>query len=296
MEKRFKGTYTAVVTPFTKENKIDWEAMERIVEKQLAAGVEGIVFLGTTGESPTLCADEYREVLQRSVRMVNGRCQVIHGTGSNNTQHAIEQAKIAEKAGADAQLVVNPYYNKPTQEGLYAHFTAIADATDVPVIVYNILGRTGVNIETPTLLRMAEHENIVAVKEASGDMEQMMEVIRSVPQNFSVMIGDDALALPFMAAGGDGVVSVIANCIPKTMSEFVRTCMKGDYKKARTQFYAMLDLMKVSFIESNPIPVKEIMGLLGLCQPAMRLPLTGASENSMKQIRGIISLINELEK
>lgn len=295
MTKLFQGLYTAIVTPFTEDDKIDWNAFEKIIDIQISSGVDGIVFVGTTGESPTLSYEEHFEILTRSVEMINGRCQVIQGTGSNDTAVSIKTSEIAAKAGADGQLIVSPYYNKPTQEGLYLHFTTVADATDLPVIVYNIKGRTGVNIETPTLMRMAEHENIVGVKEASGDIAQMMDVIRKAPDDFCVLVGDDSYALPFIAAGGDGLISVISNCMPRSMSEMVKTCLSGDFAKARQQFYKLLDVMKISFIETNPIPVKEMMGLLGYCSPSMRLPLTKASKESIKAIKDAVEIIKEIE-
>ncbi len=296
MSKLFRGTYTAVITPFTDDNQIDWVALSNIIEMQIAGGIEGILFVGTTGESPTLSYSEHYEILHRSVKMVNGRCQVIHGTGSNNTEETIKSSKIANEAGADAQLIINPYYNKPTQEGLYKHFTTVADQTDVPIIVYNIESRTGVNLETDTLLRIAEHKNIVGVKEASGNIGQMLDVIRFAPDDFSVLVGDDALALPFIASGGDGVVSVVSNCLPKTFSDIVRRLLKGDITGTQKDFYNILDIIHSIFIESNPIPMKEIMSLLGYCKPHIRLPLCRASEASMKKIKETVELIKTLEQ
>jgi len=296
MHKQFQGTYTAIVTPFTKDNKIDWPVFEQLVERQIAGGVEGIVFVGTTGESPTISQSEHIQIMNWAVNLVNGRKKVIIGTGSNNTQHNIELAKEAEKAGADAQLCVNPYYNKPTQEGLYLHFKAIADSTSLPVIVYNIKSRTGVNVETPTLIRLAQHPTIVAVKEASGDLPQMMDVIRKVPAHFSVLIGDDGLSLPFMAAGGDGLISVISNVIPKTISGYIRACLNSDFNTARKMFFDSLDVMNAAFIESSPIPVKEMLGIMNLCNPELRLPLSRASENSLIFLKSMINQIRELEK
>ncbi len=295
MGKLFRGTYTAVITPFTHDNKVDWKAFERIVEQQIKGGVEGIVFMGTTGESPTLTMEEHNEVLVRSTEMVRGRCCVIHGTGSNSTETCLEHGKYTAQVAADGQLVVVPYYNKPTQEGLYRHYMTIADATDVPIIVYNVKSRTGTNMETSTLLRLAKHPNIVAVKEASGDIVQMMDVIKSAAPDFTVLVGDDVLTLPFMACGGDGLISVVSNCIPKTMSNFIRECLAGNFGVARKSFYEIYDLMKGVFIESNPIPIKEIMALNGFCQANFRLPLCNASENSMKQIKQMAEFAKSLE-
>lgn len=296
MSKIFQGTYTAIVTPFTDDNKIDWQSFEKIVEQQIAGKVEGIVFMGTTGESPTLTEAEHAEVLVRSVKMVNGRCQVIHGIGSNNTNTSIELAKVSAKAGSDGLLAVVPYYNKPTQQGMFLHFTSIANSTDVPIIIYNIKGRTGVNLETSTLLRIAEHKNIVAVKEASGDISQMIDVIDKASDDFCVLVGDDGMTLPFMVCGGDGVISVISNCVPLTLSNMIRLCLKGDYYSAKPIFYKLYELMKVAFIESNPIPIKEIMAMLGYCNPNLRLPLCRASENTIKQLKPMVELIKTLEK
>jgi 4-hydroxy-tetrahydrodipicolinate synthase len=296
MNKLFRGTYTAIITPFTTENKIDWKAFERVIEQQIAGGVEGLVFVGTTGESPTLSHDEHKEILNWSVKAVNGRCQVIHGTGSNNTRESIELAEVAARSGADGHLVINPYYNKPTPEGLYRHFSAIADAVDLPVIVYNIKGRTAINLDTNTLLRLAEHQNIVGVKEASGDIHQMVEVIRRTPDDFCVLVGDDAMTLPFMACGGDGLISVVSNCLPRNTSGMVRDCLAGQWDEARSAYYRLLDTMHVTMAESNPIPVKYIMHKLGFCSEIIRLPLCEPSEPTKKLIDGILTQIRELEK
>ncbi len=295
MRKLLQGTYTAIITPFTDDNQVDWNAMERIVEMQIAGNVEGILFVGTTGESPTVSYDEHFEILRRSIKMVNGRCKVLHGTGSNSTSETIEFAHIAAEAGADAQLVINPYYNKPTQEGLYRHFMTVADATSVPIIVYNIQSRTGVNLETKTLLRLVKHPNIRAVKEASANVPQMIDVIQQTPDDFSVLIGDDGLTLPFMACGGDGVISVVSNAIPKTMSSFIRMCLAQKFEEARPIFYNMLKVMKIAFIESNPIPIKEILALMGYSKPHLRLPLCNASDASMVEIMKAVSMIQKME-
>lgn len=294
MDKLFRGTYTAIITPFTEQNEIDWPAFEKLVEKQIASGVEGIVFVGTTGESPTLSHEEHKEILRWSVKTIKGRCQVIHGTGSNNTRESIELAMVAADAGADGHLVINPYYNKPTPEGLYRHFTAIADAVDLPIIIYNIKGRTAINLETDNLLRLAEHKNIVGVKEASGDIHQMMDVMRRTADDFCVLVGDDALTLPFMACGGDGLISVVSNCLPHTTSELVRDCLAGEWDKARSAYYRILDIMNLSMKETNPIPVKAIMHQLGYCTPKIRLPLCEPAEDTMKAIEKHLKLIKEL--
>lgn len=296
MAKLFRGTYTAIITPFTESNQIDWEAFERLIEKQIEGGIEGIVFVGTTGESPTLSYSEHQETLRWSVKVVNGRCQVIHGTGSNNTRESIELAQVAAEAGADGHLVINPYYNKPTQEGLFRHFSAVADAADLPVIIYNIKGRTAVNLETETLLRLTEHRNIAGVKEASGDMAQMIDVIRKTPDDFSVLVGDDAMTLPFMACGGDGLISVVSNCLPRTTSDLVRFCLNGQWEEAKQSYFRILDLMKTTMLESNPIPVKAMMHRLGYCTSHIRLPLCEPHVESLPFIEKGVEIIREIEK
>ncbi len=291
----FGGTYTALITPFTPANQIDWPAFERLINHQIAAGITGLVFVGTTGESPTLTPQEHKEILRRSVEFVGGRCQVIHGTGSNNTRESIEFATVAAEAGADGHLVINPYYNKPTQDGLLRHFTAVADAAELPVIVYNIQGRTAVNLETDTLLRLAQHRNIVGVKEASGNMAQIMDVIRRTPDDFAVLSGDDALTLPLMACGGDGLVSVISNALPRSTVALVNHCLEGRWDEARTAFYQLLDLMQLSMIETNPIPIKYMMHQLGYCTKEVRLPLCEPSSVTVEAVRRALEQLRNLE-
>lgn len=295
MPKLFRGTYTALITPFTPSNTIDWDAFERIVEHQIASGITGLVMVGTTGESPTLTHDEHQEILRWSVQVVNKRCQVIHGTGSNNTRETIELAEVAADAGADGQLVINPYYNKPTQEGLYRHFTAIAHATNLPIIIYNIKGRTAVNLETDTLLRLLEHKTIVGVKEASGDMAQIMDVIRKTSGDFCVLSGDDAFTLPILACGGDGVISVVSNCIPGAFRRCVQSCLDGHIEAGRQQFYDLMELMRITMLETNPIPIKTIMHQLGFCSSHLRLPLCEPLESSMDAIQQAVMLARQLE-
>ena len=295
MSTLFRGTYTALITPFTAANQIDWPAFERLIDHQIATGVTGLVFVGTTGESPTLSHQEHREILRRSVEIVNGRCQVIHGTGSNNTRESIELAIVAAEAGADGHLVINPYYNKPTQDGLYRHFTAVADAAELPVIVYNIQGRTAVNLETDTMLRLAQHRNIVGVKEASGNMAQIMDVIRRTPDDFAVLSGDDALTLPLIACGGDGLVSVISNALPRSTVALVDHCLEGRWGAARDAFYALLDLMQLSMIETNPIPIKYLMHKLGYCTKEVRLPLCEPRSTTVDAIDRVVDQVRRLE-
>jgi 4-hydroxy-tetrahydrodipicolinate synthase len=269
----FTGVFTALVTPFNEKKEIDRECLKKIVQFQLDKGISGLVPVGTTGESPTVSHDENMDVIDIVVKAVNGKVPVIAGTGSNSTDEAIRMTKIAKHIGADASLQVAPYYNKPTQEGLYQHFMTIADAVDLPMMLYNVPGRSSVNIDTDTLMRLAKHENIVAVKEASGDLNQMMEVLRRKPADFDVLSGDDNFALPLTLLGGSGVVSVASNIIPKWMEELIQAARKGDIEKAKTIHYELLPLFKAMFLETNPIPVKTAMAEMGLVKEIFRLPL-----------------------
>lgn len=281
----YTGVYTALVTPFNENKEVDKECLKKIVQFQLNKGISGLVPVGTTGESPTVSHEENMDVIEVVVKEVNGKVPVIAGTGSNSTDEAIRMTKLAKAIGADASLQVSPYYNKPTQEGLYQHFMAIADAVDLPIMVYNIKGRTGVNIETDTLMRMAKHENIVAVKEASGDLNQMMDVIRRKPADFSVLSGDDNLALPLTLMGGNGVVSVAGNIIPHWMEEMIQAARRGDLEKAKTIHYELIPLFQSMFLETNPIPVKWAMSEMGLLKDVFRLPLCSPAEETKVKIR-----------
>ncbi len=270
-----RGTLTALVTPFRLDGSIDWEAFRRLVDFQLQAGVEGLVPIGSTGESATLEMSEKLEIAARLVEWVEGRVPVIVGTGTNETRSTIALTKHVRQLGADAALVVCPYYNKPTQQGLYEHFRALAEAVDIPLVLYNVPGRTAVNMTAETQLRLAEEcPNIVATKEASGNMEQVMEIIRSAPAHFRVLAGDDTLALPIIACGGHGVVSVIANYAPHLFGECIRAALAGEWERARQLHYRLFPLMRLNFIESNPIPVKAVLAMLGLVEEVYRLPLT----------------------
>ncbi|HRU39267.1 MAG TPA: 4-hydroxy-tetrahydrodipicolinate synthase, partial [Candidatus Goldiibacteriota bacterium] len=276
----FTGSYVAIVTPF-KSGKIDEEAYAKLIEMHAKAGTDGIVPAGTTGESPTLTPGEHESLISLTVRLVKGRMKVMAGTGSNSTAEAIEYTQAAEKAGADAALVVNPYYNKPTQKGLYEHFKAVAGAVKIPVIVYNIQGRTGVNVATSTLARLVKDcPNIRGVKEASGDLSQMSEVIEACGPDFDVLSGDDALTLPLLSIGGKGIISVVANIIPADVKAMVDSFMKGDLRKARELHHKMFPLVKAMFVETNPIPIKAAMAIMGLISPEIRLPMTRPEEAS----------------
>lgn len=295
MVKKFRGTGTALVTPFKKNGAVDEHALTQLIEYQLEGKVEALVPLGTTGENPTLSRIEMRRIIDLVTDRVNGRTLVIAGAGSNSTATAIELAKEAEAAGADAILTVGPYYNKPTQEGYFQHFRAIAEEVDLPLVVYNVPGRTGGNIEAATILRMAEEiHTIVAVKEASGNLAQIMEIARNKPSNFSLLSGDDALTLPMMALGGDGCISVVANEAPALFSTMVRSCLSGKWDKARDLHNRLLPLMNFNFVESNPIPVKAALEMMGMIEEVYRLPLVELSARHRDPLRKILKSLDLL--
>ncbi len=283
----FKGSMVALVTPF-RNGKIDEKALKDLVEFHIKNGTSALVPCGTTGESPTLSYDEHDRVIELTVQFAKGRIPVIAGTGSNSTDEAIALTKHAEGAGAAASLQVSPYYNRPTQKGLYLHFKAIAESVKIPLILYNIASRTGVNIEPETFVKLAEIRNIIGVKEASGSLDQMSRIRQLCPKNFLLISGDDSLTLPLMAIGGVGVISVVANIIPKDVAEMCAAFLKGDIKKAEELHYKMLSLVKAMFIETNPIPVKAAMGLMKMIDPEIRLPLCDmAPENKEKLVKAL---------
>ena len=283
----FKGSMVALVTPF-RNGKIDEKALKDLVEFHIKNGTSALVPCGTTGESPTLSYEEHDRVIELTVQFAKGRVPVIAGTGSNSTDEAIALTKHAEKAGAAASLQVSPYYNRPTQKGLYLHFKAIADSVKIPLILYNIASRTGVNIEPETFVKLAAIKNIIGVKEASGSLDQMSRIRQLCPKNFLLISGDDSLTLPLMAIGGVGVISVVANIIPKDVADMCTAFLKGDIKKAEALHYKMLPLTKTMFIETNPIPVKAAMGLMKMIDPEIRLPLCEmAPENKKKLVTAL---------
>ena len=290
----FKGVYTAIVTPFDEHNKIDEQALRKLVDFQIDKGVQGIVPVGTTGESPTLDHEEHHRVIEIVIDQVNGRVPVIAGTGSNCTDEAIRLTEKAKKAGATASLQVAPYYNKPTQEGFYRHFTAVADSVDLPLIVYNIPGRSGKNIENATMLELAKHKNIVAVKEASGNITQIMDLILRKPEDFTVLSGDDNLAFPILALGGMGVVSVASNIIPDRMAEFIGSALEGNWAKARKMHYELLPLFRAIFIETNPIPIKAALALKGMIRENYRLPMCRMSDEHKKALKDVLNRLKIL--
>lgn len=281
----FKGSMVALVTPF-KQGRVDEKALENLVEFHIRGGTSALVPCGTTGESATLSYEEHDRVIELTVQYAKGRIPVIAGTGSNSTDEAIALTKHAKKAGAQASLQVSPYYNRPTQKGLYLHFKAIAEAVDIPIILYNIASRTGVNIEPETFAKLAGIKNIIGVKEASGSLEQMARIKDLCPKDFLLISGDDALTLPVMAIGGVGVISVVANIIPRDVADMCGAFEKGDAGKAREVHYRLLKLVKAMFIETNPIPVKTAMALMKLCEGDLRLPMCEmAPENREKLVK-----------
>jgi 4-hydroxy-tetrahydrodipicolinate synthase len=289
-----RGSIVALVTPFTAEGRVDHAALKNLVEFQIANGTDAISPCGTTGEAPTLSVEEYAAVVETVVKAVRGRVPVIAGAGSNATAKAIELSKIAAELGADGVLSVGPYYNKPTQEGFYQHFKAIAEAISIPVLVYNVPGRTGSNIEPKTLMRLAEIENIFGLKEASANLPQMMELLREKPENFRVYSGDDAFTLALIACGGDGVVSVAANEIPRQMKQLCAAALAGDFATARAIHYRYLPLMNANFIESNPIPVKCALAMMGMIEERYRLPLVPMREDNRQKLRAILEELDLL--
>jgi len=268
----FKGSMVALVTPF-KNGKIDEKALKELVEFHIKNGTTALVPCGTTGESATLSYEEHDKVIELTVQFAKGRIRVIAGTGSNSTEEAIMLTRHAKKVGANASLQVSPYYNRPTQKGLYLHFKAIAEAVDIPIILYNIASRTGVNIEPETFVKLAEIKNIIGVKEASGSLEQMSRIRKLCPKDFLLISGDDALTLPVLSIGGVGIISVVANIIPRDVADMCAAFEKRDTKRAEELHYKMLPLVKAMFLETNPIPVKIAMGMMKMIDPQLRLPL-----------------------
>lgn len=280
----FHGSIVALATPF-KNGTLDEETLAQLVEWHIKEGTNGIVPCGTTGESPTLSFEEHEEVIEIVVNVVKKRVPVIAGTGSNSTSEAIYLTQHAEKVGADAALVVSPYYNKPTQRGLIEHFKAIAESTKLPIIVYNIASRTGVNIEPETMAVISKIKNIVGVKESSGNLEQMSRIHQLCGESFVLLSGDDALTLPLLAIGGKGIISVVANIVPRDVAAMVKAFEQGKLDEARAYHYKLLPLVKAMFMETNPIPVKTAMGFMGLCSPELRLPLVAMEGENLEKLK-----------
>jgi len=293
----FTGCGTALVTPFRKDLSLDEEALRRLVRRQIDAGINFLVPCGTTGESPTLTSAEQRRVVQITIEEARPRkVPVVAGAGGNNTAHVIEMAREFQALGADGILSVAPYYNKPTQEGLYQHYKAIASAISLPIILYNIPGRTGVNIEPATVARLAEIENIVGVKEASGNISQMAVVLDLVPEEFLVLSGDDAITLPLMALGGRGLISVSSNEIPAEMTRITKLALENDFAAAREIHRRYSRVLEVNFIETNPGPVKAAMALMGLLEPVFRLPLVAPKPENLAKIRAALEAVGLVQQ
>jgi 4-hydroxy-tetrahydrodipicolinate synthase len=289
MRTKWTGVGTALITPFTRAGALDEAGVKRLARRQIDGGVHFLVPCGTTGETPTLSDAERRRVVELVVEEARGRVPVLAGAGGYDTREVAHAAKEMEKAGADGLLSVTPYYNKPTPEGLFQHFSAVADATPLPIVLYNVPGRTGCNIDPATMERLASIPTVVGVKEASGNIQQMAEILRAVPAEFLVLSGDDAMTVPLMAIGGRGIISVASNEIPAEMAQLVEAAERGDYALARTLHHKLLPLLLGNFVESNPVPVKFAMAAMGLCELVYRLPMVPPKPASQAKILGILS-------
>lgn len=291
----FKGAITALVTPF-KNGNLDVNALKKLIEFQVEKGIDGIVPCGTTGEAPTLSYEEHKKVIELTVKYVKKRVPVIAGTGANSTEEAIELTEFAKKAGADGALLVCPYYNKPSQEGLYRHFKKIAETVDIPIILYNIPGRTGINMLPETVVRLSRIPNIVGIKEASGSLEQVTEIIKNTDKDFVVLSGDDSLTLPMLSLGGRGVISVASNIIPDRITKMVTLYLNKKVEEARKIHYEYYDFMKAMFIETNPVPVKTAMGMMKMIDPEVRLPLCEMTEANLNKLKAVLQRYNLLKQ
>jgi 4-hydroxy-tetrahydrodipicolinate synthase len=288
MSAPFQGSFVALVTPFRNGN-IDEAKVRELVALHASHGTDGIIPCGTTGESPTLSHDEHKRTVEVVIEAARGRVKVVAGTGSNSTAEAIDLTRHAERAGAAGALVVSPYYNKPTQEGLYRHFRAVAESVAIPILIYNIQSRAAVNVETATLERLVRDvKNVVGVKEASGSLDQMSQVIAACGPDFSVLSGDDTITLPLLAIGGHGVISVIANILPRETAEMVHAALDGDWKRARDLHYRLFPLARAAFLETNPIPIKEAMAMAGMIEPEFRLPMCRMSDANRERLRAVL--------
>jgi 4-hydroxy-tetrahydrodipicolinate synthase len=292
----FTGTGTALVTPFRPDGSLDEAAIRSLVKRQIDAGINFLVPCGTTGESPTLTHAEHLRVVELTLEVAKGKVPVLAGAGGYNTAEVIALANELRLLGADGILSVTPYYNKPTQEGLFQHFKAIASAVNLPIILYSVQGRTGVNIEPSTVLRLSQISNIVGIKEASGNISQMGAILNLVPKDFLVLSGDDSLTLPLIALGGRGLISVASNEIPAEMTRLVRSALSGDFVEARRLHFQYLALMDINFVESNPIPVKAALAEMGLLQPLWRLPLVAPKPENLARVRAVLESLNLAER
>jgi 4-hydroxy-tetrahydrodipicolinate synthase len=284
----FRGCGTALVTPFRSDLSLDEEGLRRLLRRQIEGGIHFLVPCGTTGENPTLTREEHLRVVEITLEEAGGKTPVLAGCGGNNTQEVVELARDLEGLGADGLLVVTPYYNKPTPEGLYQHYRAVARATRLPIIVYNVPGRTGTNVDPATLARLAEIDTVTGVKEASGNISQMAAILQTVPETFAVLSGDDAITLPLIALGGVGIISVVSNEVPFAMARLTSLCLQGDFAAAREIQRRLHALMEINFIEANPGPVKAALGLMGLIEPVFRLPMVPPKPESLKKIEKVL--------
>ena len=284
----FRGCGTALVTPFRSDLSLDEEGLRRLLRRQIEGGIHFLVPCGTTGENPTLTREEHLRVVEITLEEAGGKTPVLAGCGGNNTQEVVELARDLEGLGADGLLVVTPYYNKPTPEGLYQHYRAVARATRLPIIVYNVPGRTGTNVDPATLARLAEIDTVTGVKEASGNISQMAAILQTVPETFAVLSGDDAVTLPLIALGGVGIISVVSNEVPFAMARLTSLCLQGDFAAAREIQRRLHALMEINFIEANPGPVKAALGLMGLIEPVFRLPMVPPKPESLKKIEKVL--------
>jgi 4-hydroxy-tetrahydrodipicolinate synthase len=296
MFREFTGCGTAMVTPFQNDLSLDENALRRLIRRQIVAGINFLVPCGTTGESPTLSHEEHVRIVGITVEEAKGKVPVLAGAGGYDTRNVIEMVREIERLGADGILSVTPYYNKPTQEGLYHHYKAIASATSLPIILYNVTPRTNVNIDPATVRRLSEIENIIGVKEASGSIAQITQVIQQAPEDFIVLSGDDSLTLPMVAMGGRGIISVASNEIPAEMTTFAKLCLSGDFTTARALQRKYLPLMEVNFIETSPVPVKAAMAAMGLLEPVWRLPLVPPRAENLARIRTVLESLALLER
>lgn len=285
----FQGCGTALVTPFKSDLSLDEEALRRLVQRQIEGGIHFLVPCGTTGENPTLTRKEHLRVVEITLEEASGKVPVLAGAGGNDTRSVVELAKEVEALGPDGLLVVTPYYNKPTPDGLFAHYREVERATRLPIVVYNVPGRTGVNVTPATLARLARIDRVIAVKEASGDISQMSQIFQVVPDDFVVLSGDDGITLPLFALGGAGVISVVSNEVPYAMSRLASLCMEWDYPAAQKMHRRIHPLMEINFIESNPGPVKAALAMMGLIEPAYRLPAVPPRPESLKKIEQVLS-------
>lgn len=292
----FTGTGTALVTPFRTDGSLDETALRSLVKRQIDAGINFLVPCGTTGESPTLTHAEHLRVVELTLEIAKGKVPVLAGAGGYNTAEVISLANELQKLGADGILSVTPYYNKPTQEGLFQHFRAIASAVNLPIILYSVQGRTGVNIEPSTILRLSQIPNIVGIKEASGNIAQMGAILNLVSKDFLVLSGDDSLTLPLISLGGRGLISVASNEIPAEMTRLVQSALSGDFAEARRLHFQYLSLMDINFVESNPIPVKSALAEMGLLQPVWRLPLVSPKPENLARIQAVLESLNLIER